>query len=163
MTFKKIAAAVLIAGFSCFASAQNVQHVHETFQSGAEFNGDVTFTSTFDNVTAVEGQLTGGSYINDHISWIWNPDFNFSGAPATMGGNFLMDGTDANHFGNFVTFTWNFSAAPTLTFSNAGYGNAIGYTDMSTGGTISAVPEPSIVYLLGLGLAALAFVKRRKA
>lgn len=143
----------------------------ETFGSGAVFNGTVTFQDDFSNVLAVDGWLTGGSYGNDHINWVWDPTTNFaSGFGPQYGGNFLMDGTPGA-WSYFIAFTWDFDNATNLQFSSPGGtysdssnvgGNNVNYVDPIVSGSIgSAVPEPATSALFGGGLLALAACMKR--
>jgi hypothetical protein len=151
----------LATSFSMSASADVIQNVQEEFASGAVFNGNVTFTDSYDQVIGVDGYLTGATYGNDYINWIWNTGLNFSGGSQT-GGNFLMDGTPGS-YSHWISFTWDYSNAPNLTFSSVGYGNNVDYGDPATNGTISQVPEPASVALLGLGLFCFAASRRKSA
>lgn len=160
MNFKKLLISLATIGAMSVAHAQHIQRVTETFVSGAVFDGLVTFTSNYDNVVAVDGYLTGGGYGSQHISWIWG-DLNLSTVP-NQTTNFLMDGTDKTNYFYFITFTWDYSAAPKLVFSSLGEGNAVRYSDLATGGTITAVPEPETYAMMLAGLGMLGFAARRK-
>src|ERR1035438_5632131 len=115
---------ILILGLALSGSASTVQNIQETFQSGAVFNGTLTFTSDFSNLTAVDGWLTGGPYGSDHIDWIWNPTINFAaGFGPQYGENFLMDGTSCGNgcgtWQYFIELTWDFSGAPNIEIGRA--------------------------------------------
>jgi hypothetical protein len=142
-----------------------VLQVDSQYESGATFSGLVTFTNDFSNVLAVDGWLVGDLYGNDHVNWIWDPSTNYaSGYGSQYGGNFLMDNA------YFITFTWDFSGAPTsLVFAtpaddplSAIGGNNISYGDRLVSGHIGAVPEPATIGLLGAGLLGLLFFRRRR-
>ena len=160
--------AVLLVAVALPGTAGVVLYVQETFESGATFNGLVTFTDNYSNVTAVDGWLVGGSYGNDHLTWIWDPSANWASSfGPSYGGNFLMDGTNDTDYNYWVTFTWDFSGAPNLVFASPGGvlsdrgGNNVNYNDAMVSGSISAVPEPaSFVLLLG-GLACIGILRRR--
>jgi hypothetical protein len=158
---------LFLSALSCTAGV--VENVYETFASGAVFSGSVTFLDDYSNVSAVDGWLTGGSYGNDHIDWIWNPTTNFaSGFGPQYGGNFLMDGTGGDNWQWFITFTWDFSNAPDLVLSTPGPilssngGNNINYNDPLVSGTIGSVPEPATSALIASGLLAAAALLRRR-
>ncbi len=163
-------ASVLAFGLAFAGRADVALTVNETFASGATFEGQVTFLNDYSNVTAVDGTLAGGIYGSDHINWIWDPTINwaqsFGHFGPQYGGNFLMDGTtcgnECGSWSYFVTFTWDFSAAPNLVFASPGGvlaeygGNNVSYTDPLVSGTIgSAVPEPSAISMLVIVLAGL--------
>jgi hypothetical protein len=173
---KQLAILVILGlSLALTASAANVLDLQETFASGATFNGTVTFTSDYSNVTAVDGYLVGGPYGDDYINWIWDPtrDWASSFGPE-YGGNFLMDGTTCgNGCGDYtywITLTWDFSAAPDLVLASPGGvlaeegGNNVNYYDALVSGSFgSVVPEPATLGLFVLGLGALGLVRRRKA
>lgn len=161
--------ATLAALFFVFAPpayADQVRGLNMTFQSGAVFTGNVSFTDDFTSVTGVNGTLYGyqyGSYGytgtgSDLISWVWFPGTNFSGDPVF--GTFLMDGTSFTDYYNFISFTYNYNAAPNLIFANVAYGNGVDYVDPMVDGSINPVPEPSTLSLLVAG--ALGWIARRK-
>jgi hypothetical protein len=145
----------------------------ETFQSGATFNGTVTFLSDYSNMVAVTGVLSGGPYGTDSINWIWDQTANFASSFGPQyGGNFLMDGTtcgnECGSFNYFITITWDFSAAPNLQVVtpaadplSAIGGNNINYVDPLVSGSFST-PEPGSLALLGSGVVGLAGLLRRK-
>lgn len=156
------------------AFADQTQYVDMTFQNGATFVGTINFADDFQSVTGVNGILSGYQYgVTDYVgsgsdtmSWIWYPGNNFAPVGTTFG-TFLMDGTGYTDYTHWISFTYDYSAAPQLTFASVGYGNVVDYQNpaVSTSllsGQISAVPEPSSLLLLGSGLAAAAGVLRRK-
>jgi hypothetical protein len=163
-------ASVLAFGLAFVGRADVPLTVNETFASGATFAGQVTFLNDYSNVTAVDGVLSGGPYGTDPITWVWDPTINWANFSSFFGpqygGNFLMDGTTCgNECGSYtywVTFTWDFSAAPNLVLASPGGvlaeygGNNVTYTDPLVSGTIgSAVPEPSAISMLVIVLAGL--------
>ena len=162
-------ASVLAFGLAFVGRADVPLTVNETFASGATFEGQVTFLNDYSNLTAVNGTLAGGIYGSDHINWIWDPTINFASSFGPQyGGNYLMDGTTCGNecgtYTNFIMITWDFSAAPNLTFASPGGvlgtgdrgGNAVNYVDPLVSGTISsAVPEPSAISMLVIMLAGL--------
>lgn len=159
---------VLLSAVACSASV--VLNVTETFGSGAVFTGAVTFLDDYSNVSAVDGWLTGGSYGNDHIGWIWDPsENNASSFGPQYGMNWLMDET--GYYQSWITFTWDFSNAPYLVLSSPGGvlgefgGNNIDYHDPLVSGTIGggSIPEPATSALIAGGLLAIAaFLRRRQ-
>ena len=148
--------------------------LNETFASGATFTGTITFLSDYSNMTAVTGVLSGGPYGTDSINWIWNQSVNFASSYGPQyGGNFLMDGTTCGNgcgvYTNFITITWDFSAAPNLVVSTPGPilsatgGNNVNYVDPLVSGSFgSPVPEPGTFVMFGSGVIGLAGLIRRK-
>ena len=164
-------AALLASSVICSAaSASVVEAVNMTFQSGATFSGDVTFANDFSSYNAVTGTLSGGPYGTDSINWVWDAN-NYSTGPNNFS-NFLMDGSGANEVGswsNFIQFAYNYSGAPTLSFtSGVSYGsfdNYVNYNDPLVSGSISsisAVPEPSTWAMMILGFAGIGFMAYRR-
>jgi hypothetical protein len=151
------------------APAQNVLDFNETFQSGATFSGELTFTADWSSLTAVNGLLSGGGYGSDPISWIWEPGVNFAAAYGYgpyYGGNFLMDGSSLSYT-YFVTITWDYQSAPALTLVgtyvySVGFGNNVNYTDLGVGGGFSPVPDGGLTLaMLGMATGGLAWMRRK--
>jgi hypothetical protein len=161
-------AALLASSVICSAaSASVVEAVNMTFQSGATFSGDVTFANDFSSYNAVTGTLSGGPYGTDSINWVWDAQ-NYSTGSNNFS-NFLMDGSGANEVGtwsNFIQFAYNYSGAPTLSFtSGVSYGsfdNYVNYNDPLVSGSISAVPEASTWAMMILGFAGVGFMAYRR-
>lgn len=168
MKLLKLAVAVCCLLTFSYASANSVYQMNETFMSGATFSGTVTFNSAFNNLTGVDGWLTGGSgssiYGSQHLTWIFNQNINYAVLPG-IGGNYLMNGTP-NHYTNFVTMTWDYTQAPVLTLTpNIGPypGNNTNFgLDPALGGTLLPVPEPATYAMMMAGLGLLGVVARRR-
>ena len=153
-------------------------HLDETFTSGATFSGDLTFTAGLDNLTAVNGTLTGvPAAPTQSISWIWDPTVNYAGG-YPLGGNFLMSGTDSSNYRDFISMTWDYSSRPVLTLVGSAvviddptfygpFGNNVDYIDGMVSYTLTAVPEPSTyvagaLLLLPFGASALRILRKRQ-
>jgi hypothetical protein len=149
---------MLLAGS---AQAASVLYIHnETFQSGAVFNGKVTFAdNTYSQAIGVSGVLQGGIWGTQILSWAWSAGSNF--ASGDNYGTFLMNGTNYSDYSIWNTFTID---KITLTFNDlVGYGNNINYFDTRTGGTISATaPIPAAMWLFGSAIAGMISFKKRK-
>jgi hypothetical protein len=185
-----IMVAVSIAA-AASARADQIATVDMTFQSGATFTGTVDFANDYSSVTGVNGVLTG--YVlgpngyqgtgSDVIDWVYYddslalpPGYNFaSGNGPYVFGTYLVDGSSASDTSayNFIAFTYDYSAAPVLTFASIpqtftglGNGNDVedqddDYSDPMVSGVIYT-PEPSSVMLLGMGLLLLGLVGLRR-
>jgi len=155
-------------------------HVSMLFQSGATFEGTVSFTGDYSKVTDVTGTLHGYAYLggfdgtsDDSINWVWENGDNFSTGTDNYS-TFLMDGagsgyTETGPFSHWIQFAYNYGAAPTLSFtSGVSYGetdNFVDYSDPLVSGHIGPVPEPASWALMvgGFGLVGGAMRSRRKA
>jgi hypothetical protein len=173
------------------AWADITESVSETFQSGATFNGTVTFLNDYSNLTGVNGILSGGTgvgagglgYGNDAITWVFYPPSNYgSSFGPQYGGNFLMDGppcslanvaaANCSTFTNFISFTWDYSGAPNLVFASPGGvlgdpgGNSVSYSDALVSGTIGpaeVTPEPTYFAAMLLCLGVVLGLRQRAA
>jgi len=124
----------------------NMLHLDETFVSEATFSGDLTFTDTWEELTAVDGWLTGGPYGSQHINWVWGP---YKTNVYAYGANFLMNGTRFNDYKGdysyFIFITWDYSNASDITLTgnkpDVGLGSNVNFTDLSVSGSLSAIPD----------------------
>lgn len=178
-----IAAFIVVLGLSlqCTnASADVILYLDETFQSGATFTGQLTFSDSYDTLIAVTGVLTGSSFgpSPDPITWAW---YKYNGQNSYSLGSgiyadFLMDGTpSSDDFEQFIEIDWRDAGGGNLVLdSTAGsaawydYGvtiaNAINYTDPMTDyafSNVGTVPEPSTFLLVGAGLMGVGLIRRK--
>jgi hypothetical protein len=149
------------------ANASIVKDVTLNFQSGAAFNGQVTFADNYSSYNAVNGVLSGGSYGTSNVTWIWSAT-NFSNAGANTFSNWLMNNSSSS-WNYFITFGYHYNASGiTSIFSGGtGYGHVtnVNYSDPLVSGSVSGptnVPEPTPLVLFGLGVLALGAARKLK-
>ena len=138
-----------------------------TFYSSANtFTGSIVNNGRFalaDN--ALLNFVIGASGVNNSVSGtgaetIFNGDFNFdlTGAGTTLGDSWAVVSSTAKTFSD--TFSINgFHEVGSLGFWNDS-ANGVVYQFSESGGTLTVVPEPATMVLLGLG--SLALLRRRK-
>jgi PEP-CTERM motif len=171
---KKLALLVVLVfsfALASYATPLPTLGLTETFQSGATFNGTVTFLSDYSNLVAVSGVLSGGSWATQSINWIWDQTVNYASSFGPQyGGNFLMSGTtcgnECGSYQDFITITWDFSSAPNIVLASPGGslavegGNNVDYVDPLVSGHFA--PEPGTLVMFGSGVIGLAGLIRRK-
>ena len=187
MKYKNLAIAAALSlsmGFIESAQADSIYALSETFQSGATFNGNVTFDVDF-NAIAVNGVLTGystsqtgpvyvaggsviDSSISESINWVAWVSGNY--APAPISQNRLNDADPSGSVSNHILFTIDFTnpASPSLSYDTAldlynGINASFGNYDPLVSGSVSAVPLPAAIWLFGSALAGFIGYSRRKS
>ncbi len=146
------------------ASASIVENIHLDFQSGATFDGTITFNDGYQGMIDTNGLLLGGSYnYNTQFDATWWSLTNQTN-PQNYYGQGLLDWLVGG--GHYIGLTWNATASAlqgslSLVDTNYSYTfGAINYSDEIVGWHTSSVPESSSLFLLGLGLVGL--LARRK-
>ena len=136
-------------------------------------------SSGWDEFDAYSGQFNFSDYtLKDVVPGVDNPSvFNWSYDTTTGIGTFTLTGFDLTqplylgfHFGNGPdspdSFIVKLSAlSGTFTFSNInnqGQRDASGLSNLYVFGSRGTVPEPGTLALLGVGLAGLALIRRRR-
>ncbi|MFZ5842795.1 MAG: hypothetical protein ACOY3E_07820 [Pseudomonadota bacterium] len=159
------AAALMLCGQ---ASASIVETVYLEFESGATWEGTITFNDGYLGMTDAEGWLTGGSNnFNEFFSWTWwqgtgqtNPqDWNGDGFFT----DWLMNGTSSSDYTIYIGLAWSVVDTQ-LTFallSDPYYSGNNVYNDLITNVSTTGVTEPSALLLAGLGLGLLLMQRRR--
>ncbi|HEX9023926.1 MAG TPA: PEP-CTERM sorting domain-containing protein [Geobacteraceae bacterium] len=156
------------------AAALYVTNLNETFQSGATFSGTLTFNNSLTDLLSVSGTLSGAGYGVDPISWVWWSPGGVGGTSLPINGsniyaNFLMDGTPPGQFQHFIEIDWVGGGSSLILDSSLGSfvqgspGNAVNYSDpmVSYHTSSSTVPEPGTFLFFGVGLAGLAFARKK--
>lgn len=166
-------ATVLLAFLTAPAQADVIRSLHLEFQSGAVFDGAVTFRDGFAGMLDVAGTLSGGSWGTKDINWTWlaatggaNPG-DLDGDLSTYE-DWLLDGTGNANKTIFIGLSWFYPVVgdvPIIAASkdppqfHAAVKSDWTYSDLIVSGRFS-VPEPGTLALLGL--AGLAATRRRK-
>ena len=186
MKYKKLAIAAALSlsmGFIESAQADSIYALSETFQSGATFNGNVTFDVDF-NAIAVNGVLTGystsqtgpvyvaggsviDSSVSESINWVDFVGYNYAAVPISQ--NRLDDADPSGSVSNSLLFTIDFTnlAFPSFnTISDLTYNGINTYSsaaDTLVSGFIAQVPLPAAIWLFGSALAGFIGFSRRKS
>lgn len=186
MKYKKLAIAAALSlsmGFIESAQADSIYALSETFQSGATFNGNVTFDVDF-NAIAVNGVLTGystsqtgpvyvaggsviDSSVSESINWVDYVGNNYAAAPLSQ--NRLDDADPSGFVSNSLLFTIDFTdpAFPSFnTISDLTYNGINTYSsaaDALVSGSVAAVPLPAAIWLFGSALTGFIGFSRRKS
>ena len=173
MKFLKQAATILMAS-TLWCSFANAALVTTTFNFAATGFGPPaptdpvlgSFTINFDDAVNATNQTAGISLNSLNIPFTGNLAFTYTTDP---GGNFLTIGSDLNGANDVQLSTQDFrlqlfSVASGAPFQYQGFDYSDGTANVFESVTVTAVPLPAAVWLLGAGLFGLTpFARRRKA
>jgi hypothetical protein len=152
------------------ASANVIRNVHLDFQSGATFDGALTFADGYAGLLDVAGTLAGGSYGSQSMNWTWwvgtgqaNPQ-DYDGNAATYE-DWLMNGTAGGSiatstYTHYIGVSWYKTGDLTFNLSAPVYNSGVDSTDRIVG--VRNVPEPLTLTMLGAGLIGLGLTRRRR-
>jgi hypothetical protein len=181
MKYKKLAitaALSLSLGFIESAQANSIYALSQTFESGATFNGNVTFDDNF-NTIAVSGILNGyqlntigyvGGTASEQINWVDWASYNYEILPISQNRLDDADPSDPNSYvSNSILFSIDFTNPALPSFhmiSDLGYNGINTYSDVAdalVSGSVAAVPLPAAIWLFGSALAGFIGFSRRKS
>jgi PEP-CTERM motif len=152
------------------ASADVIRSVHLDFESGATFDGALTFADGYAGLLDVDGTLAGGLYGTQNINWAWwagtgqaNPQ-DFDGNAATYE-DWLMNGiaggaVATSTYSYYIGVSWYTTGALTFNLTAPVYNSGVNSADRIT--AARTVPEPLTLTMLGAGLIGLALTRRRR-
>lgn len=168
MKFSRLLLFPLLLILSSQSYATIIETVHLEFESGAEWNGTITFNDGYEGMIATEGYLTGGVHsFNEYFSWTWwhstsqpNPqDFNSDGYYT----DWLMNLAYPDYT-MYIGLSWDVLASVAagsvqfVLLQDNYYSGNQAYDDLLTDYSVD-VPAPAGVGLIALGL--LALMRRR--
>ena len=161
-----VSSMVVSMAFSDLSYANFQDLISEEFASGATFTGIATFDDNLLPIS-IDGTLTDyelGTFgfvnnaVSEAITWVNDPTYNFGSSPIAVNWWLDVSPTDAQNGSvfNSLLFSIDFTNPLAPVFTNGDYDNGVNTlssnADFLVSGSIRAVPEPSTIALLGLGL-----------